>query len=302
MKYEDLIQFDPIESVVQLRNADAASEAARLVSSYVISDQMQDTLTGMIIPQLQFEKSYDPKGMLIVGNYGTGKSHLMSVISAVAERGDLAASLTNPKVAKAAAAIAGKFKVIRTELATEMDFSDFICSYLEESLAGWGVAYSFPPKDQIKNWKTCFEDMMGKFAAKYPDQGLLLVVDELLDYLRGRDGQAVVRDLNFLRVIGEVCSSLNFRFMAGIQQALFDNPVFSFVSDSVRRVQERFVQVLIARNDIRYVVSHRLLRKNAEQQSRIREHLTKFAPFFDGMIERMDEFVSLFPKIGRAHV
>ena len=295
MKYEDLIQFDPIESVVQLRHADAASEAARLVSSYVISEQMEDTLTELIIPQLQFEKSYDPKGMLIVGNYGTGKSHLMSVISAVAERGDLAASLTNPKVAKAASAIAGKFKVIRTELATEMDFSDFICSYLEESLAGWGVAYSFPPKDQIKNWKSCFEDMMKKFDDKYPHHGLLLVVDELLDYLRGRDGQAVVRDLNFLRVIGEVCSSLNFRFMAGIQQALFDNPVFSFVSDSVRRVQERFVQVLIARNDIRYVVSHRLLRKNAEQQSLIREHLTKFAPFFDGMTERMDEFVSLFP-------
>jgi len=295
MKYEDLIQFDPIESVVQLRNADDASEAARLVSSYVISDKMEDTLTGVIFPQLQFEKSYDPKGMLIVGNYGTGKSHLMSVISAVAERADLASSLTNPKVASAAVAVAGKFKVIRTELATEMDFSDFICSHIEESLAGLGVAYSFPPKDQIKNWKTCFEDMMGKFAAKYPEQGLLLVVDELLDYLRGRDGQAVVRDLNFLRVIGEVCSSLNFRFMAGIQQALFDNPVFSFVSDSVRRVQERFVQVLIARNDIRYVVSHRLLRKNAEQQSLIREHLTKFAPFYDGMAEQMDEFVSLFP-------
>lgn len=295
MKYEDLIQFDPIESVVQLRHADAASDAARLVSSYVISDKMEDTLTGVIFPQLQFEKSYDPKGMLIVGNYGTGKSHLMSAISAVAERADLAASLTNQKVVKTAGAIAGKFKVIRTELATEMDFSDFICSHLEESLAGWGVAYSFPPKDQIKNWKTCFEDMMGKFAAKFPDLGLLLVVDELLDYLRGRDGQAVVRDLNFLRVIGEVCSSVNFRFMAGIQQALFDNPVFSFVSDSVRRVQERFVQVHIARNDIRYVVSHRLLRKNAEQQSRVREHLTVFAPFYDGMAERMDEFVSLFP-------
>lgn len=295
MKYEDLIQFDPIESVVELRKADAASDATRFVSTYVISDKMVDTLTGVIFQQLQFEKSFDPKGMFVVGNYGTGKSHLMSVISAVAERADLAASLTNPAVAAAASSIAGKFKVIRTELATEMDFSDFICSHLEESLAGWGVAYSFPAKQEIKNWKTCFEDLMGKFSAKYPDQGLLLVVDELLDYLRGRDGQAVVRDLNFLRVIGEVCSSLNFRFIAGIQQALFDNPVFSFVSDSVRRVQERFVQVLIARNDIRYVVAHRLLRKNAEQQSRIREHLTKFAPFFDGMTERMDEFVALFP-------
>jgi DNA replication protein DnaC len=28
----------------------------------------------------------DNKGLLVVGNYGTGKSHLMSVISALAEK------------------------------------------------------------------------------------------------------------------------------------------------------------------------------------------------------------------------
>ena len=37
MKYEDLIQFDPIETVVQLRDADEAGAARHLVSSYVIS-------------------------------------------------------------------------------------------------------------------------------------------------------------------------------------------------------------------------------------------------------------------------
>ena len=35
--------------------------------------------------------------------------------------------------------------------------------------------------------------------------GLLLVVDELLDYLRSRQDQKLVLDLNFLREIGEVC-------------------------------------------------------------------------------------------------
>ena len=40
MKYRDLIQFDPIESVVQLRNAAKADEARKLVESYVVSDEM----------------------------------------------------------------------------------------------------------------------------------------------------------------------------------------------------------------------------------------------------------------------
>src|SRR5438105_4374876 len=58
MKYDELIQFEPIESVVQLRHADAASEAKRLVSTYVISTEMAERLINIIFAQLQFEKTH----------------------------------------------------------------------------------------------------------------------------------------------------------------------------------------------------------------------------------------------------
>ena len=41
MKYGDLIHFDPIESVVQLRDAEVADTARQLVSIYVISDELR---------------------------------------------------------------------------------------------------------------------------------------------------------------------------------------------------------------------------------------------------------------------
>ena len=53
MKYRDLIQFDPIESIIQLHTADDRAEAERLVETYVISARMADLLTGLVIPQLQ---------------------------------------------------------------------------------------------------------------------------------------------------------------------------------------------------------------------------------------------------------
>ena len=99
MKYGDLIQFDPIETVIQLRDADKMSEARQLVSTYVISEEMAEKLTTIVFPQLQFEKPADNKGILVVGNYGTGKSHLMSVISAIAEHANLTTALGNPMVA-----------------------------------------------------------------------------------------------------------------------------------------------------------------------------------------------------------
>jgi energy-coupling factor transporter ATP-binding protein EcfA2 len=296
MQYRDLVQFDPIETVIQLRDADDLRAAKELVATYVISEEMAEKLTAVVFPQLQFEHPADNKGLLIVGNYGTGKSHLMAVISGIAEHADLAAALHNSQAAKSAEPIMGRFRVVRTELgSTTMDFREFVCSQLEEALSDWGIAYRFPPRDKIPNHKGAFEEMMANFHEQYPDHGLLLVVDELLDYLRTRSDHELILDLNFLREMGEICKDLRFRLMAGVQEAIFDSPRFQFAADSLRRVKDRFEQVLIARRDVKFVVAERLLKKAAEQQAWTREHLTHFAKFYSDMNERMDEFVRLFP-------
>jgi len=220
----------------------------------------------------------------------------MSVISALAENSDLAMHLNDKSVATAAGKISGRFKVVRTEIgATTMSLRDILVAELEEHLAAMGVSYSFPPADKVSNNKRSFEEMMTAFHQEYPDHGLLLVVDELLDYLRTRKDQELILDLNFLREIGEVCKDLRFRFIAGVQEAIFDSPRFSFVADSIRRVKDRFEQILIARKDVKFVVAERLLKKTADQQVKIREYLTPFAKFYGRMNERMDEFVRLFP-------
>lgn len=296
MKYGDLIQFEPIESVVQLRNAGETAVAQQLVQTYVISEEMAEKLIGLVFPQLQFDQPTDNKGLLVVGNYGTGKSHLMSVISALAENSNLLKQLGNKDVAEAANKISGRFKVIRTEIgATTMSLRDILLAELEEHLAAMNVFYAFPPADKVSNNKRSFEDMMTAFHQEHPDHGLLLVVDELLDYLRTRKDQELILDLNFLREIGEVCKDLRFRFIAGVQEAIFDSPRFSFVADSIRRVKDRFEQLLIARKDVKFVVAERLLKKSADQRVKIREYLTPFTKYYSRMNERMDEFVRLFP-------
>jgi predicted ATPase len=296
MKYGDLIQFEPIESVVQLRDADDATAAQQLVQTYVVSQEMAERLVTLVVPQLQFDQPMDNKGLLVVGNYGTGKSHLMSVITVLAEYGDLPEYLNDSSVAEAMAKIAGRFKVVRAEIgATTMSLRDILVAELEEHLAAMGVSYAFPPASKVSNNKRSFEEMMTAFHQEFPDHGLLLAVDELLDYLRTRKDQELILDLNFLREIGEVCKDLKFRFIAGLQEAIFDSPRFSFVADSIRRVKDRFEQVLIARKDVKFVVSERLLKKTAEQQAKIRDYLAPFARFYGRMNERMDEFVRLFP-------
>ena len=64
MKYSELIQFQPIESVIELRQANRTAKARELVSSYAISDPMAERLCELVFPQLQFAKPQDNRGIL----------------------------------------------------------------------------------------------------------------------------------------------------------------------------------------------------------------------------------------------
>lgn len=296
MRYSELVQFEPIETVIQLRDADEVKAAKQLVKEYVISDRMADQLVNLVIPQLQFQKPLDNKGVLIVGNYGTGKSHLMSVISVVAEHADLLDEVSNVAVKKAAKVIAGEFKVLRVEIGgVTSSLRDILLGELEAALKKWKTPYKFPPVDKVTNHKNVIIEAVAEFQNKYPDQGILLVVDELLDYLRSREERALILDLGFLRELGEVATSTPFRFVGGLQETLFDSPRFAFVAEQLRRVRDRFEQVRIAKEDIAYVVSNRLLKKTNKQLAQITEHLRQFSPTYKQLAERLPEFASLFP-------
>src|SRR5690606_33928992 len=131
MHYRDLIQFEPFGSVIQLDEANNQEGAYRLLDTYVISERMAEQLTEVLIEQLQLERFVDNKGILIVGNYGTGKSHLMSVISSVAELKGSSERLSNKRVVAKAKEIENKFKVIRIEISsTKMPLRDIICGEL----------------------------------------------------------------------------------------------------------------------------------------------------------------------------
>lgn len=296
MFYKDLIQFTPIESIIQLRDANQEASARSLVQTYVISEPMANKLVDLVIPQLQFQRPHDNKGVLVVGNYGTGKSHLMSVLSAVAEYGEMASEITNPRVRVAAPAFAGQFKVVRVEIGSvKKDLRDILLDELSEALGRWGTPLTFPAADQVNNNKNLIIQAVAVFQQKYPDQGILLVVDELLDYLRSREQRALILDLGFLRELGEVAASCPFRFIGGLQETLFESPRFAFVAEQLRRVKDRFEQINIVREDITFVVSQRLLKKTDAQKAQIGDYLRRFAPLYKSMADRMDEYIELFP-------
>ena len=296
MKYTDLVNFDPIESVIQLTSANDKTVSAGLVKSYVMSGDLAEKIKNNMLSQLRLDEVVDNKGVLLVGNYGTGKSHLMSVISSVAFDDDNLSYLQNRRFAEEAKMIAGKFEVLRIEIgAVTTPLRTIVFSKVQQDFASRGLSFTYPDAGSIANNKGTLQNMMAQFSTKYPDKGYLIVVDEFLDFLRGKDDHAVLLDLGFMRELGEIVKDSRLRIIFGIQEKLFDNPAFSFVSQTISRIRDRFEQVIIRKEDTAYVVSERILKKNAEQKAWIREHLQKFCSLYSNMSHRIEEYVDLYP-------
>ncbi len=296
MRYRELVTYEPLETIIQLREVNDKQKARHLVETYVISDRMAEKLAEVVIPQLRLDRPTDNKGVMVVGNYGTGKSHLMSVISAVAEHADLVVYLQNERVRRALEPVAGTFKVARMEIGgVTRSLRDSVLDQLEEFLEEMGTPYPFPSADQVTNNKDALIAAVDGFRRQYHGQGILFVLDELLDYLRSRDERALILDLGFLRELGEVAELTAFRFVSGVQESLFDSPRFAFVADQLRRVRDRFEQVRIAREDIAYVVAERLLHKNDRQLALITDHLRRFTSLYPLLADNLEGYARLFP-------
>lgn len=296
MKYSELISFKPIESTIQLLETADKKVAQDMVQTYVMSDNMAESIKATVIDQLQMEEVVDNKAVMIVGNYGTGKSHLMSVIAAIATDAENLEFAQNKRFAKDMEIIAGKFEVLRLKVdGLTMPLREVILAEIEDDFANRGIDYTVPDLNNVRDNARLIKEVMQAFQSKYPDKGYMIVIDELLSYLTSRDERQIVLDLAFLQSMAEMCSKSRIRLICGVQEKVFDNPRFSFVSETLKKVGDRFTQIIITKEATAYVASERILKKTPEQKAMIRQHLEKFSGLYGGMSSKMEDFVDLFP-------
>ena len=296
MKYSELISFKPIESTIQLLETADKKVAQDMVQTYVMSDNMAESIKATVIDQLQMEEVVDNKAVMIVGNYGTGKSHLMSVIAAIATDAENLDFAQNKRFAKDMEIIAGKFEVLRLKVdGLTMPLREVILAEIEDDFANRGIDYTVPDLNNVRDNARLIKEVMQAFQSKCPDKGYMIVIDELLSYLTSRDERQIVLDLAFLQSMAEMCSKSRIRLICGVQEKVFDNPRFSFVSETLKKVGDRFTQIIITKEATAYVVSERILKKTPEQKAMIRQHLEKFSGQYGGMSSKMEDFVDLFP-------
>ena len=294
MKYKELLNFEPITEVVKFsRTADTAYQK-NLVSTFVFSDTFKNHLIPQMVKNLDFNYSGESFGIQVVGNYGTGKSHLMSLVSIIAENPNLLDLVKEDKSKKDLEAIAGKFKVLPFELGNTESLWEVITYKIEGYFEEIGVNFSFDGHGP-KSYSEKLLLMMAEFEEKFPDKGFLIVIDEMLAYLKGRASDKLNIDLQVLQALGQACDTSKFKFVFGVQELIYHSTEFQFAAAMLQKVNDRYKDIMIKKEDVAFIVKNRLLSKDEHQKQMVKEHLEPFQALFTDLHDRTDEYVELFP-------
>lgn len=297
MHYGSLFRLQPIQSVIQLNQADDLDEAMLLVSRFVVTESLADALSRVALPQLSKKAGVEGKGLFVVGNYGTGKSHLMSFLSTVAEHVSALDHLRDPSAWRGAfEPMAGRFVVRRTQISgATMSLYNIVAHELSALAASLGVTFTFKPQNELVNAKTEYERFLAALQPVLAGRGVLLLVDELLHHLDSRLDHELVVDLQTLQGLGEFCHGRPFMFIAGLQQSLFQNKRFQHVADEINKVRQRFQDVVIDSKGVEQLVETYVFAKTDEQKAKIRGLLQAQTDLYEVVGAELERFVALFP-------
>ena len=79
-------------------------------------------------------------------------------------------------------------------------------------------------KDETLNFKDHLADIISFLKEKDPTKGLLVVVDEVSDFLQAKQSFQIKRDFQFLRVVAQVCQDQDLLLAISMQEDIYSSP------------------------------------------------------------------------------
>ncbi len=289
-----LFRFHQIKDVVDI-DSDLVEDDKRkeLIGSYIISESLERQIADF------FDDLEKPvhKARTVIGNYGSGKSHLVGFLVSLVEKPQLAEVVSNKNIQQKVKQLNRKFYTVQFELgAAQVPLKRWFYGKVRKQLSEkYGIA--IPVFDEQKDFddKDNIIRIIETVKQKEPSAGLLVVIDEISDFLATKQKQDMKADLQFLRVIGQVCQDQDFMFVGSMQEDVFTSLKFKDVAAEIGRVGERFQNIIIHKEDVKKVISERIVPKSNEQKHTLEDKFKPFAEKIDDVGRNIDDYVDLFP-------
>jgi len=207
-KIRDLINFQKIKEVIDI---DALHDKQKMVENYVISESMEEYLVHL----LEDIQNDTHKAAQIIGGYGSGKSHLLAFIISILTEKELRKYIKNERVRETAEKLDREFVVVHWELQpNDVSLAEYFYDNIELQLEEkYGIKYAFPPLEGVIDHKKNIMDVLQAVKEENSSRELVVVVDEISDFLKQKSKEKITGDVGFLRIIGQAAQENDFMFI-----------------------------------------------------------------------------------------
>ncbi|WP_062399977.1 DUF6079 family protein [Methanogenium cariaci] len=288
----DLVNFEKIKDVIDIDALGDEESKKGLVEKYLISSAIEDHLVDLC----NDFASETHKAAQIIGGYGSGKSHLLGLIISILSDTNLVQYIQNENVRNASKKIGRDFIVVHWELQpNDVELSEYFYDAIEQQLSeNYGIEYRFKI-DGVVDHKKNILDLLYEIKKSQPTRGLVVVVDEISDFLKQKTKEKITRDIQFLRVLGQAAQECDFTFIGAMQEHIFTNPKYVDEAESFGRVSERFQIITIKREDIKRVIAKRVVGKSPEQRLELESLFSEYEKYYPTIRNNLDDYINLYP-------
>ncbi len=304
MKIRDLIEVPPVRTVIRLADLADSSLRRHLVETFIFTGEVTFTLANI----LEKVAGLQGKGFFVIGNFGSGKSHLLNVLSLIMNdseareifkascRDGTASDSKLPELLEQAAQV--------NPLVVEISLVEHSNrEYLEEIVlkeisvrlqAAAGTDIEAPADFDDKPRREAFA-AIARAIKEQKHGGLLLLFDELSEFLRSKENvRAYNEDVRFLQYLGEFAENLPAWIIATMQENIENTG--SLTGELLHKIKDRYpVRFRLSGEHVKEIVAGRLIRKKKEAEKELPRVYDQLQSMFDGLPFSREDFTALYP-------
>lgn len=290
----NLFNFTVIKDVVDidtdLKESDFQDE---LISSYIITEGLKQQVIDFYDNLLQ----PNHKAVKIIGNYGSGKSHLIGFLISTVAHPEKRKLIKNLKVRDKAEKVNRSFFSVQFELQpVNVDLAYFFFKELEKQIKrDYRIDIPIYENGKTLNIKDHLIAIIEKLKETDAAKGLLVIVDEVSDFIQSKESHQIKRDFQFLRVVAQVCQANDMLLVTSMQEDIYSSPKLKNIAADEDRISQRFQNIIIRREAVKQVIAQRIVAKSSEQKLEIEQKLKPYIEKIEDVGNKQHEYIELFP-------
>lgn len=295
MKIRELFDFEYIQRVIKIGEIKDEKE---MVERFVISPNLEEDILEFL-EYLKGNRKEDNISINIIGNYGTGKSHLLAFISLIFSKPELIEYIQSERIKNEFENLNREFLVVKYELPAikyKSLASIFFYRVKKQLKENYGIELrSMDLEEDEKDSKELIEEILLKIKEKYPTHGLIVIFDEFSDFIKQKSSADRQFDLMFARQLAESSIDSDFILMISMQEHIFTNPEYVDNAELISRIEKRFLKINITSENVENIIANRIVKKNSNQIQELKKLFKPLKTRFSNMSLEEDRYIKLFP-------